>query len=173
METSPKEIILFENVILNIQKFIPSLEKEMSLLDEDKFFLIEKTTIYAIVVMSLFLKNTYNYEDLGEYDKLHAGIIEQYKKFTQKNCGADNEKGKEYYWNIIKDGLFKKLTWIGLCESKEKVDKEKIVTTITMDSDLMKFNHPPYNHEIFKRHISQLVDEIESGVNYFKNFGIL
>ena len=106
MEIPSKEAILFENVILNIQKFISSLEKEMPLSDEDRFFLIEEMTVYTIVVMSLFLKNTYNYENLGEYDELHAGIIEQYKKFTWKNCGADNEKDKEYYWNTIKNSFF-------------------------------------------------------------------
>lgn len=78
----------------------------MALSDEDKFFLIEKMTVYAIVVMSLFLKNTYNYETLNEYEKLQAGIIKQYKKFTWDNCGADNEKDKEYYWNTIKNSFF-------------------------------------------------------------------
>jgi len=166
METPPKEAVLFENIILNIQKFISSLEKEISLSDENKFFLIEEMTTYAIVMMSLFLKNTHNYEQLDEYDKLHSGIIERYKKFIWENCGVDNKNDKEYYWNTNKDSILKKSTWIGFCESKGKVDKEKMVSTIVMDSSLIKFSIPT-NDGTFKQCVTQLVNGIEISAKNF------
>lgn len=172
MEIPPAEVILFENAILNVQKFVPLLKKEMIISNEDESILIENMTMYSIIILDLFLLASWNYEYISEYDNLHTGIINQYKKFIWENSGANNEKDKEMYWRFIQDSMFRKMAFIGLCKFKDKVDKEKVVSTVVNDTQLKNL-YEMSHYDIFRQHVAQLVDSIEWSVNHFKMSGII